>query len=203
MAKAKRKATMAKRATKKPAKRAAARTAGRKGGSDEAAMMAAWQKAMTPSDGHRRLEPIVGTWNAKTTFWMKPGTPPQVSEGKSEHRWVLDGRYVEQVYRGSSMGMPFEGRGFTGYDNVQGKYVGTWMDSFGTGIMESQSTGKPSGKAISFATTSFEPGTGRKLAWDTSIRIQDRNRHTYEMWLKQPGGKRFRTMLVEYRRSGS
>ena len=70
------------------------------------------------------------------------GAPPAVSEGVSEHRWILDGRYVEQVYRGKAMGMPFEGRGFTAYDNVQGKYLGCWMDTMGTGMMFSEGVGR-------------------------------------------------------------
>jgi len=36
-------------------------------------MMAQWQKAMTPAEGHKRLEPIVGSFKAKTTFLMEPG----------------------------------------------------------------------------------------------------------------------------------
>ena len=166
---------------------------------DEAKQMAAWQKAMTPSKGHARLEPIVGSFATKTTFVMAPGQPPQTSEGSSEHRWVLGGRYVEQVYRGSSMGMPFEGIGFTGYDNVQKRYVGTWMDSFGTGIMDSVGVGKPSAKGMDFDSSCIDP-SGKKVRFACKVRIKDANRHTYEMWTKGPGGKLFRMMLVEYTR---
>ena len=31
------------------------------------------------------------------------------------------------------MGMPFEGIGRTGYDNVTGKYWSTWIDNMSTG----------------------------------------------------------------------
>jgi hypothetical protein len=105
-------------------------------------MMAAWEKVMHPSEGHRRLEPMVGTWKAKTTFTMTPGAPPSVEENTSEHRLVLGGRFLEQRYTGTAMGMPFEGIGYTGYDNVQKKYVGTWMDNFGTGVMQ-RGIGRP------------------------------------------------------------
>jgi hypothetical protein len=167
---------------------------------DQEKIMAAWQKAMAPADGHRRLEPLVGTWLAKTTFWMAPGAPPSTGEGVSEHRWVLGGRYLEQTYRGTSMGMPFEGRGYTGYDNVQGKYVGTWMDTMGTCIMNSVGTGKPTREQIAFSSSLFEPGTRRQVLFRSLIRIQGRDHHTFEMWTTAPAGKRFRTMLVEYRR---
>jgi hypothetical protein len=167
---------------------------------DMDAMMEAWQKASTPSEGHRRLEPMAGSFRAKTTFQMDPKDPPQVSDGSSENRWVLGGRYLQQVYKGSSMGMPFEGIGFTGYDNVQKKYVGTWMDSFGTGLMNSISVGKPSDGAMDFESSCFQPGGQEQKFW-CKVRVQDRDHHTYEMWCKAPNGKKFRTMMVEYTRA--
>jgi len=164
------------------------------------AMMAMWQEAMTPSDGHRRLEPMAGTWRAKTTFFMTPGDPPQVSEGKSVHRWVVGGRYLEQSYTGTSMGMPFEGLGYTGYDNVKKRYVGAWMDSFSTGLMQSVGVGRPTPAKMNFVAESFEP-SGKKIVFETTLKIADNDHHTYEMWTKAPNGKKLRTMLVEYTRA--
>ena len=164
------------------------------------AMMAMWQEAMTPSDGHRRLDRMAGTWRAKTTFFMSPSEPPQVSEGKSVHRWVVGGRYLEQSYQGTSMGMPFEGLGYTGYDNVKKRYVGTWMDSFSTGLMQSVGVGRPTADKLSFVAESFEP-SGKKIVFETTLKIADGDHHSYEMWTKAPNGKKFRTMLVEYTRA--
>ena len=176
------------------------KTAPKKKGMSEAEMMQAWHKAATPADGHKRLEPMVGTFKTKVTFVMAPGAPPNVGEGTSEHRWVLGGRYVEQSYKGDSMGMPFEGLGYTGYDNAQGKYVGTWMDTFGTGVMNSLGVGKPTAKEIKFDSVAIEP-SGKKILFDCVVRIQDKNKHSFEMWTKAPNGKKFRTMLAEYVRA--
>jgi hypothetical protein len=166
----------------------------------EEAMMAMWQAAATPSAGHARLMPMVGTWRATTTFTMAPGGPPQVSGGTSVHRLVLGGRYLEQVYKGTAMAMPFEGIGYTGYDNVQKRYVGTWMDSFGTGLMNSVGVGRPADDRIDFVCEAIEP-SGKKKVFDAIIRIRDHSRHSYEMWTKGPSGKSYRTMLVEYERA--
>jgi len=166
----------------------------------EAEMTAQWQKAMTPSAGHARLMPMVGTWRAKTTFTMVPGTPPQVSSATSVHRMVLGGRYLEQIYKGMSMGMPFEGIGFTGYDNVQQRYVGTWMDTFGTGLMTFIGVGKPTDERIDTVAEAIEP-SGQKRVFENIVRIQNHGRHSYEMWTKGPNGKSFRMMLIEYERA--
>jgi len=165
----------------------------------EAEMMAQWQAASTPALGHARLMSMVGTWRAKTTFTMAPGAPESVSAGTSVHRLVLGGRYLEQTYKGTSMGMPFEGIGFTGYDNVQQKYVGTWMDTFGTGMMTSIGTGRPTDQRIDFVCEAIEP-SGQKKIFDAIIRIRDHEHHSYEMWTMGPGGKSYRVMLVEYER---
>lgn len=166
---------------------------------DQEAMMAAWEKVMHPSEGHRRLEPMVGTWKAKTTFTMTPGAPPSVEENTSEHRLVLGGRFLEQRYTGTAMGMPFEGIGYTGYDNIQKKYVGTWMDNFGTGVMNSVGVGRPTEKAMNFLAEAIEL-TGKRAKFECKVKVQDNDHHTYEMWAKTPSGRRYRSMIIEYTR---
>jgi hypothetical protein len=191
------------RATSKSAGRSRAAATKRKkkpAASDEQAQMEAWQRTMTPGPGHARFEPMVGTWTAKTTMTMGPGAPKMVSEGVSDHRLILGGRYLEQHYRGTAMGMPFEGRGYTAYDNARGRYVGTWMDTFGTGMMHSVGSGKPSAKRMDFEAESHDP-SGKRMKFDCALKVRDKDHHTYEMWTKAPGGKRYRCMLIEYTRT--
>jgi hypothetical protein len=200
-AKSKAKPKAAPKAAAKPKAKAKPKSAERRPKAmSEQEMMAQWQAAMTPSAGHARLMPMVGTWRATTTFTMAPGAPAQVSTGTSVHRLVLGGRHLEQNYKGTSMGMPFEGMGFTGYDNVQKRYVGTWMDTFGTGVMNSVSVGRPTDERIDFVCEAIEP-SGQKKVFDAIIRVRDHAHHSYEMWTKGPDGKSYRVMLVEYERA--
>ena len=188
--------------TAKPVKAPKPKGAGKRApkAMSEEAMMAQWQAAMTPSAGHARLMPMVGTWRATTTFTMAPGAPPQVHGGTSVHRMVLGGRYLEQIYKGMAMGMPFEGIGYTGYDNVQKRYVGTWMDTMGTGLMNSVSVGNPTDERIDCVAEAIEP-SGQRRMFETIVRIHNHGRHSYEMWTKGPTGKKHRTMIVEYERA--
>ena len=98
------------------------------------------------------------------------------------------------------MGMPFEGIGYTGYDNVQQRYVGTWMDSFGTGLMNSVGVGRPTDERIDFIGEMIEP-SGNKKSFDAIVRIRNHGHHSYEMWTKGENGKSYRMMLVEYERA--
>src|SRR6266498_4296234 len=105
---------------------------------EEKAQMEAMMKAVSPSEGHKKLAAFVGTWDAKVKMYpMQPGAPVQESTGVSESKWVLGGRWVQETFNGMFMGMPFSGIGYTGYDNIKKQYVGTWMDTMSTSVMTS------------------------------------------------------------------
>ena len=183
---------------KKPAD--AAQATDKPAATDEKAMMEAWAKVATPAEGHKRLEAVVGTWDAKITMWMAPGAPPQASTGTSENKWVLGGRFVEQRYEGSFMGQPFSGLGHTGYDNYKKKYVGTWMDTMGTMIMVSQGSADATGKTLTMTSTIDDVMTGKPANIKSEIKIVDADHHVMEMWGPDPTGKQFKTMEIQYTR---
>ena len=184
--------TLAAQEKKDPAKDAA------KAAADEKAMMEAWMKAASPNDNHKALSPMVGTFNVKMRSWMAPGAPPMESTGVSENSWALGGRYVHMSYKGDFMGMPFEGIGYTGYDNVKGHYSGYWIDNMGTSAMTS--TGKRDGNSMTFVGTSPDPMTGKDSTITEKVVITSDDKHTMEMWADGPDGKPFKMMEIEYTR---
>ena len=167
---------------------------------DEKAMMEMWAKLGAPGDAHKALEPFVGTWDTKVTSWMQPGAAPMSSTGTSENRWTMGNRFIEQRFNGSWMDQPFEGLGYTGYDNVKKKYVGTWMDSMGTSIMYSTGSADPSGKGMTLTGKMDDPMTGKKMNVKQVMKVVDNNKHTFEMWSPGPDGKPFKMMEIEYTR---
>lgn len=166
---------------------------------DEKAMMEAWAKSMTPGAAHKALDGMTGTWDTKVKSWMSPGAPPMESSGVSENKWILGGRWIEQRFTGEFMGMPFEGIGYTGYDNVQKKYVGTWMDNMSTGAMISTGTAADA-KTWNFTATMFDPMTGKAAAIEEKITVVDKDHHIMEMWGPGPDGKMYKNMELHYTR---
>ena len=164
----------------------------------EKAMMDAWMKAATPGEPHKKLEPFIGTFDVKVKSWMQPGAPAMESTGTSEQNWVLGGRYVEQRFKGSFMEQPFEGLGYTGYDNIKKQYVGTWMDNMSTAVMMSTGKADASGKQMNFKGTSPDPMTGKDMSMTSKITVADNNHHTMEMWGPAPNGKIFKMMEIQY-----
>lgn len=163
------------------------------------AMMEAMMKAAIPGAAHKVLDGMVGSWDTKVMSWMAPGTHPMTGVGTSENKWILGGRYVEQRFKGDFMGMPFEGLGYTGYDNVKKHYFGTWMDNMGTGMMTSVSTGGD-GKTMMFKGTYADPMTGKDTVVEEKVTWIDADHHNMEMWSPGPDGKMFKSMEIQYTR---
>ena len=165
---------------------------------DEKAAMEAMQKAATPGDAHKKLEAMVGTFDAKVKMWMDPSKPPEESAGTSENAWVLGNRFVETKYQGTFMGQPFSGIGYTGYDNVTKKYIGTWMDTASTGVMVSKGTME--GNVMKSTATMSDPMTGKTTTSTMKTTVADNDHHTMEMWGPGPSGKNYKMMEIEYTR---
>jgi hypothetical protein len=165
------------------------------------ALMEKMTKAATPGPQHELLKKLAGEWDAKVKFQMDPSQPMQESQSSSTVKMLMDGRYCQEVASGQMMGAPFSGMGVTGYDNVLGKYVSTWIDNMGTGIMASQGTVDASGKVITWASTMSDPATGKPSKARMVTTIADDDHHTLEMFAVPPGGKKeMKTMSIEYTR---
>jgi hypothetical protein len=168
---------------------------------EQQAMMEKMTKAATPGPQHEMLKKMAGEWNAKVKFQMDPSQPWQESQSTSTITVLMDGRYCQEVVSGQMMGAPFSGMGITGYDNVLGKYVSTWIDNMGTGIMTSQGTSDASGKVLTFIGTMSDPVTGKASKSRMVTTIVDGDHHTLDMYAVPPGGKKeMKTMTIEYTR---
>ena len=167
---------------------------------DEKAAMEAMMKAATPGDAHRKLSPMAGSFTADVKMWMAPGTPPAGGAGVAENSWALDGRWLEQKFAGNFMGMPFTGVGYTGYDNIKKKYVGTWMDTMTTSMMISDGKAEADGKSFTFTSSMDDPMTGKSSPVKEKVTVVDDDHHTLEMWGAGPDGKMFKMMEIAYTR---
>ncbi len=181
-----------------------AQEASPKGGSDEdRARMEAWQRASTPGEAHKRLEAIVGTFDAKVRSRLDPTHPPEDSVATSVNSWVLGGRYVEQQFDGTMMGEPFSGIGYAGYDNIQKKFVSVWMDTAGTGILYLTGTANASGKTITGRSTMWDPVREKPFPVESKLVIVDNDHYTFELVGKAPNGRLTKLIEIQYTRKKS
>lgn len=159
--------------------------------------LAAWMEVAGPSREHEFLERMEGNWKATTKWWMGPDTEPQVSEGTMTGKMILGGRFLESIYAGQTPWGEFSGRAIDGFDRIRKKYVGIWMDSMGTMMMnfEGDLEGDKRTMLCEFTGPTGQPG---KMKGVTTI-VSD-NEYRYESWAETPDGETFQNMEIIYTR---
>jgi hypothetical protein len=150
---------------------------------EELEMMKKWEAAATPGAEHKALEPLVGTWEVASKWWMDPTSPPMETKGRCKTSWILGGRFVQDEFEGEFMGKPMKGIGLTGYDNVKKKYNGVWIDNMGTAMLHSEGDASADGKTFTFTGKVDDVMTGEKdKTMKFTVRIESDKKHVFEMF---------------------
>ena len=160
-----------------------------KAGPGDDPMMAKWMEYATPGEAHKVLEPSVGKWTLKVKQYMQPGAPAVESDATSEVEWIMENRFVQEKVNGTFMGKPFKGMGVCGYDNLKKKYVSTWIDNMGTGIMASEGTWDAASKTLSTVGECPDPMTGKFLKGHSTQKWTDKDHWTMQAYHPGPDGK--------------
>jgi hypothetical protein len=167
---------------------------------DQAKAMEAYAKAAAPGPQHKLLASMAGSWEYAAKMWPAPGAPAQEWKGTAERKTLMDGRFLHEEVTGEFGGMPFHGSGLNGYDNVQGKYVGTWIDNMSTGISRSVGTADATGKVITYEREEFDPLTKAKSKGRDVLHIVSNDKEVLEFHKALPDGKYFKMMEIVYTR---
>ena len=166
---------------------------------EEAAMMAAYQKAGTPGATHAALAKMVGSYDLSIRSWNAPGAPPTVEKGTATRSMALGGRVLVEDVQSQMYGQPFTGHGMHGYDNVTGRHWSTWNDSMSTGLMVSDGTCDDAG-ACSFSGSWNDPVTKGKITARMTTKWTSPTVEVFEMYAPGPDGKESKMMEITYTR---
>lgn len=166
------------------------------GGAPGEAEMAAMMKAAQPGENHKHLARMAGDWEYTSKMWMAPGQPPEDSKGTMHGEMVMDGRYVQHHWKGNMAGMAFEGLGTEGYDNMTKKFVSSWIDNMGTGIMTSTGSCDAAGKVCTSTGDMLDPMSGQMVTTKMVITWIDNDHFKNEMFGKDPSGKDMKMMEI-------
>jgi Protein of unknown function (DUF1579) len=176
---------------------------------NEAEMMKQMMEMAKLNENHKLLTSLDGTWSYVVKMWMDGDSSkkPEQSKGTAVRKSIMDGRYVIMDVSGK-MDMPgsdgkikqttFKGQGTEGYDNVKKKFVGTWVDNMGTGIMMSEGDYDPATKTFTY-TGEVEMMPGMKQKIREVIKVADKDHMDFE-WYEDRGGKEAKTMEINYTR---
>jgi hypothetical protein len=98
----------------------------------EAEMMQLMMELGTPGEPHKELAKSAGKWDVKMSMKMDPAGPWEVSEGSSNIKMIMGGRYMAEQTTFEMMGMESKGMLLQGYDNLTKTYQTVWIDTWGT-----------------------------------------------------------------------
>jgi hypothetical protein len=192
-----------------PAQPATSAVASATGQPDQAEMMKQMMELAKLNENHKLLADLAGTWSYTVKMWMNPdvNAKPEESKGTAVRKSIMEGRFSVMDVTGK-MEMPgpdgkkkemtFKGMGIDGYDNVKKKFVGTWVDNMGTGVMTSEGDYDPATKTFNY-TGEYEGIPGMKQKIREVVKIVDKDHHTFE-WYEDRGGKEAKTMEINYTR---
>ncbi len=157
--------------------------------------MKAWTAYMTPGNEHMQLAKAVGDWKGSTKMWMDEGQEPMVMDSRVQCEMALGGRYLTARYTGQMMGMPFEGISTMGYDNAAKKYVSSWVDNMGTGLMYMEGRWRDDVKGIEIKGMAVDPMTGKEMKVRQIMMMKDANTQVIEMYMDM-NGKEMKSMEI-------
>lgn len=157
----------------------------------------------TPGEYHTKLAAMAGNWKYTSVWKETADGKSEVSNGTTNMKMIMDGRFLQQDVKGKSMGQNFKGLGTIGYNNVKKQYESTWIDNMATGMAHGTGTFDKTKDTI-VETGEFSCPTaagGKTQTYRAEWKMIDKDKSTYTMWIKDDSGKEFINMEMNYTRS--
>lgn len=155
-----------------------------------------------PGPEHEYLKALEGKWDAVVKMRMGPDAPWDESKGVMTNKMIMGGRWLQMDFNGMSMGQPFNGTGYMGYDNVMKKYVATWMDSQMTGMMVTYGAADSAHRSFTMEGEMPDPMAGGKMSkYRTVTTIEGADKSSYKMYCNTPDGKEYCCLEIAYTKS--
>ncbi len=166
---------------------------------DEKAMQEAqeaWMKAATPGPEHAEFSKMDGKWTCKIKN-MYPGMPSEETDGSMVMTTIFEGRYQVGEFKGSMMGMPFEGKLMSGFNNATGQYENVWIDSMSTMMMVTK--GKKENGNVVMRGEFMDPSTKKMTKTKDVTRWINQNSFAMDFF-HEVDGKEMQVMTITYTR---
>jgi hypothetical protein len=151
---------------------------------------------MKPGAGHRRLDPLVGSWDVAVRFRFGTG-PERTGRARAQAVWTLDGRLLRQDYTAESGQLTLQQWGF---DNQRGTYYLIKFDNFETGVVHAEGSVSEDGRTITTIGDRVDPMTGKVGVLRIVLTLIDADHFNIEWYARQQDGSETRTVLMEHTR---
>jgi hypothetical protein len=162
--------------------------------------MSAWIASAAPVSQHALLQEMAGDWKVRQRDWRSGADPWNDAKGRATWRPVLGGRFMQQELVTSLKGHPYHGLGLIGFDRESGKFVGAWMDDFGTSLLPLEGSWDAATRTLTLKGY-MGPQADPALQWVMKQVWHDKNHMTVEWWGPAPGRVSSKKVQVDYTRA--
>ena len=150
-----------------------------------------------PTDEHRELAEMVGTWKVACTYFMDPSQPPM--ECSATETCEMTGPFwLTTRFDSVFGGMPFVGRCTVGYLPQKQKWISTWVDSMSPWLFHFE--GERKDGVLHMQGEGPSPMTGEMTTFRTEERALDDGNRSFDMFVALPGGQEARMFHYVYSR---
>ena len=174
-------------------------TPGKKIDAQTAEEIKAYMDFVTPGAMHKWLASFEGTWEAYAISYMDP-VKPDTSKLTQTYSMILNGLYQEAKITGEMMGMPFEGRSWSGFDNAKKKFVMTWLDNVSSGTTYLTGDYDAASKTLNLKGTQTNPANGKDMRIREVLKMIDNDTYILTMYGDGPDGKEIKFMEGTFKR---
>lgn len=158
------------------------------------------QEMPKPGPEHAWLAKRAGQWEIKSKMRFGPDAPWMNSTATEECTVACSGFWLVCTFKGSVMGIPFEGRQQIGYDQYKKKFVSTWIDGMGSYLSVLYGTRSDDGNVLTLTGTMYDPQQEKDINTKIVVSITSDDESVMQMFMPGPEGKEFMTMQLDYKR---
>ncbi len=142
-----------------------------------------------PGPEHKKLQEMVGTWDAVMEI------NGQKSKATAVYKPICNGMFLESDFDGDFAGRKFMGHGIDGYDLNKKEYVSVWVDSMTSAPMEMR--GNYEDKVLVMTGETAGPD-GKLMKVKTTTTTKDKDHMTFKFFMAEGGDQPVFT--IEYTR---
>ena len=136
----------------------------------------------------------VGLWRAAVEVRPGPGASVQASEGTMTNR--MCGPWLVSDFKNETSG--FEGHGIYGWDSVEERYVGTWVDPMRRGLVVMRGKWDEKARTMTYVGEMTRPD-GLSMRWREVTERPENGVRVFRSFVPSSEGE-FEVMTVRYQK---
>jgi len=152
-----------------------------------------------PGPEHKRLDALVGSWNAKIKLYAgENDTDPAVLNGITERKWVVGGRYLEEISENPTDTGVFIGRAYWGFNRATALYEFVWMSTEDVGISLEYGRFDPTTNVLRTSGGTVDPATGFYIQSRSELKINSPDSQTLVVYETEEDGREYKSVEITW-----